>query len=129
MCSGCGKPCDPKQVDRSAEYDYEELKKLPLYAELMRWDKSDLAAHSIKYQSLCGEARQKCERLEEILKIEIAKVTDLNSRVEQLEKSIGFACHLLALGITGHREKKGTIDQTLIDLVDKACKEYSRIRK
>ena len=37
---------------------YEELKMLPRHKELMKWNKSDLAAHSIKYQRLFGKLKK-----------------------------------------------------------------------
>jgi hypothetical protein len=53
----------------------------------------------------------------------------LAERVASLESTIAFACHLLALGITGYRSKKGTPEECLFDNVDRATKEYARIRK
>jgi len=43
---------------------YKELKKSQRYAVLMKWDKSELACHSIKYQRLCGDYTQRIRELE-----------------------------------------------------------------
>lgn len=53
----------------------------------------------------------------------------LEGRIESLQNAIGFSCHLLTLGITGYRAKKGTHEECLLDNVELACKEYARLRK
>lgn len=85
----------------------------------------------------CGEYKHDCIcdlvytelKQEQLINSKSAsREAKLIARVESLEKAIGFACHLLALGITGYRDKKETPEETLLENVDRATKEHARIR-